>query len=336
MIRLIAAARIATLGGCAVVFAGCELDGRPRRSTCQVDITGTQGVAWIASRIDYYLTEPSDCPMLLSATTNLPRHFYAMVTAPPSNIQGYDLYTAVYNASNESLGSAPFPWYYVDYNTLEADIDFQYTPGTGSPVAGYFSDRAVTSTLTSYGVGSATAMLTYRKGLATSMQGPPAPTPGTNVMWSVAAENATGPHAYRWFKDGVELPGQTSSSLTLPVTNAYFTLGAITQSPSEGADTLQMAIVPGWHVNIYGMSDRSPDLSTSCGYTSDTGTNPSSTFSYEWYLDGTLLPDNAWTANPTFALGSHMLELIVTDGNGYTAHTSMAITVVEGGPSNCM
>lgn len=334
MIRPIAAARIATWIGCAVVFAGCPLDGRPRRSTCQVHWPGAEGGAWIASRIDYYLTQPSDCPLKL--TTAGPVYYFAMVTAPEYSIQSSHLETVVWNAADNLLRYTLSPWYLANYGTLEADVELDYIAGTGTPTAGYFSDRAVNSTGTSWGPASATVMLTYRKGILTSMQGPPAPTPGTNVTWSVAAENATGPHAYRWFKDGGELPGQTSSSLTLPVTNTYFTLGAITQSPSDGADTLEMAIVPGWHVNIYGMSERSLDLSSSCGYTSDTGTNPSSTFSYEWYLDGTLLPDNSWTANPTFALGSHMLELIVTDGNGYTAHTSMAITVTESGPSACM
>lgn len=263
--------------------------------------------------------------------------YYAMVTAPAENLRGDYFVSSVWNAAGDALGGQIDEWYWATYDSKEVDVSFYYTPGTGTPVAGYFSDRAEGRTPTFYGVdGVASVMLTYRKGLSTSIQGPAAPTPGTNVTWSVAAQNASGPYSYRWFKDGSELTDQTSSSLTLPVTTDYFVLGAITQSQADGADTLAMTIVPNWQVTISGMSERSPDLATSCGYTSDTGTNPSSSFGYQWYLDGTRLAGNEWTTNPTFSLGSHILELNVTDDNGYTARANMSIDVTTDGPSSCM
>jgi hypothetical protein len=321
---------------CAFLVVACPIDGRPRRSTCGIDLPGFGGYMWLSAGLDYYLTQPSTCPL------ELPRngaqvHHYAEITGPPGNIQGDWFMASVWNAVGTPLGSELYPWYYASYSVLEADVDFYYSAGTGTPVAGYFTDRAEGRTETTLGGDAvATALLTYRKGVLTAMVGPSAPTPGTTVTWNVSAGNATGPYTYRWFKDGAELAGQTSSSLTLPVTTTYFSIGAITQSSADGADTLQIAIAPGWQVTISGMSQRSPNLSSSCGYTSDTGNNPSSSFTYEWYLDGSLLPDNGWTANPTFPLGSHTLELFVTDVNGYIARAYMTVDVSSDGPSNCM
>jgi hypothetical protein len=223
----------------------------------------------------------------------------------------------------------------LDYYTVEADESFQYVAGTGSPIAGEFSDQAINFTYTAWNTDAiATAMLTYRKGLLSSVQGPIAPAPGTNATWSLSVQNASAPYTYRWLKNDVEIPGQTGSSLTLPVSSSYFTLTAITASSADGADTLEFHVVPAWHVTIYGMADRSPQLY--CNFSSDTGNNPSGSFTYQWYSDGVLLPDDGSTANPTFSLGSHTLELLVTDANGYMAKTSMAINVTADGPSNCM
>jgi hypothetical protein len=320
--------------GCLLILCGCPFDGRPPRSNCVLDLEGISGLYWLQAGIDHYLTEPSHCPIPLPASGWV--YYTASTTAPSPNINDDYMWTQVYNQTGDPASQTVLsPWYLVDYGTFEADESFQYVAGTATPLAGEFSDRAVNFTYTSWnGNAVATAMLTYRKGLLASVQGPMAPTPGTNATWSLSVQNASAPYTYRWFKNDVELSGQTGSSLTLPVSSSYFTLKAITASSGDGADTLEFHIVPAWHVTIYGMADRSPQLN--CNFSSDTGNNPSGSFTYQWYSDGVLLPDDGSTANPTFSLGSHTLELFVIDANGYMAKTSMAINVTADGPSNCM
>src|SRR2546423_11408696 len=161
-------ARAAILLPCTVILAACPLDGRPRRSNCAIAYSGVEGAAWVGSQIDYYLTDPANCPLELPATMTWVS-LYASITAPAGNIRGDYFESTAWNARNDLLHYQIDPWYWATYTSLEADVSFYYQAGTGTPVAGYFSDRAEGRTGTSYGVdGVASALLTYRKGLLTS------------------------------------------------------------------------------------------------------------------------------------------------------------------------
>jgi hypothetical protein len=225
-------------------------------------------------------------------------------------------------------------WYQYSYGVTAVDIAFTYLAGTNRQAATSFSDDAINQSYSSYGLARGSVRITYRLGALASLQGPISPTPGTNPTWTASVTNATSPYTYRWFKDDVEIAGQTSSSLQLPVTNSFFTLKVIGQASAGGSDTLSAQIIPSWNVNIYGMSELAPGVH--CGYASDTGTNPSGTFTYQWTLDGATLPDNGSTSNPDLSAGTHILELSVTDDNGYTARNALTINVTPGGPSNCV
>jgi hypothetical protein len=329
MIDLQSSAWALLLGVGLLGVEGCHSEGRPFNSNCTVD----WNLSWVEANIHHYLDTPDHCPIAV-AGSGQQEYYSATAYAPGNTIADDWLSTDVFSYAGDWVGTYSAPWYYPDLSgTLEADVDFAYYAGAGTPVAGEFQDRAANYTVTVYNLATATVHLTYRKGAIATMVGPLSPTPGTNGTWSLGVQNATAPYSYRWFKDGTELSGQTSSSITLPVTTTYFDLQAIVQTANDGADTLEVSIAPSWRVTIYGMSSRAPGLT--CNYASDTGTDPSGSFTYQWILDGSTLPDNGSTANPTFSVGSHNLELVVTDANGYTASTSMVINVSTDGPSNC-
>jgi hypothetical protein len=251
-----------------------------------------------------------------------------------ATITSNDVFTGVYNRANRSVGDNDTEWFYSDDFDLEADIAFNYFAGYDAPPAAtFFYDLALTTTNTSYGEAEATVTLAYRNGTVVAIQGPSSPAPGSNATWSLSVENAAPPYTYRWFKNDVELADQTSSSLQLPITTEYFTLKAIAASTSNGADTLVLPIVPSWQVTINGMAERSPNLY--CPFSTDPGNNPNGNFTYQWTLDGISLSDDGPTSNPSFSLGSHTLEVSLTDGNGYRASAAMIVNVTEQGPSNC-
>jgi hypothetical protein len=324
------------LAATVAALSACPSEGRSSRSDCALNLPGAGGLAWLSAGIQHYLDTPSHCPIPLTGANWV--YYSATATIPNQSLNDVALNTIVYNYNGDVLNPNGEPvqtlWQWYDSFTREADVSFQYVAGTGTPTAGEFTDYADNLTSTSYGEAEGTALLTYRKGAIAAMQGPVAPTPGTNVTWNVSVSNAAGPFTYRWFKDGAELSGQTASSLTLGVSSQFFALKTIATSPADGADTLEINVVPGWQITINGMTDRSPNLM--CGFDADAGTNPSSYFEYRWTLDGVALPDNGSSANPKFTLGSHTLELAMTDQNGYTAQTSVSVNVRSDGPSNCM
>ncbi|HXV16885.1 MAG TPA: hypothetical protein VD758_08900 [Gemmatimonadaceae bacterium] len=311
------------------MLCGCPADGRGRESDCSVDFDAT----WHVAEITHFLSQPNDCPIPLQYSGQ-PVHYAASLEASDANIPFSSIVTVnVYDAASHFEGLASADWYYTTGNTLESDVTLDYDAGKNAPIASGLYDVAYTDTDTNYGEAVATAYLTYRIGAVVAIQGDRSPAPGNNGSWSMSVSNATAPFTYRWFKDGVELAGQTSSSLQLPVSTSYFSLKGIASSNTNGADTLAVQITPAWHVLISGMADRSPSLS--CPFTVDTGNNSSSPFTYDWVLDGTMLPDHDWSTNPSFTLGSHSLTVYVSDANGYTTNNSMSINVTQDGPSNC-
>ena len=174
----------------------------------------------------------------------------------------------------------------------------------------------------------------YRIYTLASLSGSASPAPGTTGTWTASVRNAPAPYTYRWFKDDVELTGQTSATLQLPVTTSFFRLKLVAASTDGSRDTLFVNVVPNWSVTIFGMTDVAPGVY--CGYGAYEGNNPAAPFTYRWSLDGVTLPDQTGTAYPDMSGGSHTLELFVTDANGYSAKTSISINVHEGGPSNCI
>lgn len=166
-----------------------------------------------------------------------------------------------------------------------------------------------------------------------SVSGPQYPAVGSYGTWTASVTNAPAPYSYRWFKDGLEISGETSASVTLPVTSTFFNLKLIATANDGTADTLVVPVVPNWNAAIYGMTDVGP--STLCGYSSYVGGAGSPPFAYEWLLDGEMLPDDGDIVNPELSIGSHVLELFVTDANGYSTKTSLNINVSLNGPRNC-
>jgi hypothetical protein len=290
---------------------------------------------WVSGGFEHFLSQPSSCPIEVSPNGTLVR-YAASVQVPRSTVTGFSssLSTHVYNNQGIQITYSINDWYLVDYDTYEADIAFKYVAGTGKTFASFFADDAINTAFTAWGWAEADVSLDYRVGASASLQGSASPTPGTSPTWTVNISNAAPPYTYRWFKDGVELVDQTSASIQLPVTTSYFTLKVIGQSSSDGADTLVAHIEPSWNVAIYGMSERSPNL-VGCPFASDTGNNPSGPFSYRWTLDGIDLQENGPTVDPALSMGSHTLDLTVTDANGYMASAAMTINMTQGGPANC-
>lgn len=321
------------LGLVSLVIAGCPW---PRGDSPYSNCSFFPNQVWVAAGFQHILSQPTSCPVNVSAAGSMV-DYAASVQAPAYNVAAYaaNIYTDVYSSDRLHLIGVSNAWYQYTFTVYEADIAFNYLAGSAQSLASSFTDDAVTLSNSGYGTAEADVGITYRKGAVVALQGPASPTPGTTPTWTASIGNATSPYTYRWFKDGVELSGQTSSSLQLPVTNAYFTLKVIGQAASGGADTLAAQVAPSWHVAIYGMSDRSPSLAN-CPFDSDAGTNPNGPFTYRWTLDGFRLQGTAPTVDPTLSVGSHTLDLTVTDVNGYAAIAAMTITVREGGPSNCV
>jgi hypothetical protein len=315
-----------------LVLSACPDLGLNNFSNCQF----APSPEWIAAGLQHFLSQPQRCPISVQGV-GTPVQYAAAVQAPSYNIESANLTTDVYDALRDLQVSASNDWYSYSYGIYEVDIAFQYLAGSHRPpppFASFFVDDAENATYSNYGYTTSHVSLTYRIGASASLSGPAYPTPGTSPTWTASVTNATPPSTYRWFKNGVELSGQTSSSLTLPVTSSYFSLKVIGQASAGGADTLEAQIVPSWALTIYGMSQLAPGVQ--CGYSVDTGTNPSGSFTYEWILDGAILPDQGSFTNPPLSSGSHTLEAFVTDANGYTAKTSFLINVTPGGPSNCV
>ena len=219
-------------------------------------------------------------------------------------------------------------------NIGKADISVVYWAGGETAYGQYQSDYADNYVaLAAGGSAQSEVVLAYDIYTLAVLSGSASPAPGTTATWTASVRNAPAPYTYRWFKNDVELTGQTSATLQLPITTSFFRLKLIAGSADGSRDTLLVNVVPNWSVTIFGMTDIGP--SVHCGYDASTGNNSSAPFTYQWSLDGVTLPDQTETANPDMSGGSHTLEVFITDANGYTAKTSITINVHTGGPSNC-
>ncbi len=309
---------------------GCPDLGRPAvKANCKLNLNP----AWKYYRLGFSLDQSIKCPIPV-AFAGQRKNYAASVSGPTDALRG-DILTVVYKDDGVSTRGGTYT-YFADWgnNYSNAYVAFDYSAGYPTTQEAFRSDYAEnTAPIRDGPVANAEVVLNYRLVVTASVSGPQYPAVGSYATWTASVANAPAPFSYRWFKDGLEISGEASASITLPVTSTFFNLKLIATAADATADTLVVPVVPTWNATIYGMTEVGP--STECGYSSYVGGAGSPPFVYEWILDGQVLLDEDDVVTPDLSIGSHVLELFVTDANGYSTKTSLNINVSLNGPRNC-
>lgn len=177
--------------------------------------------------------------------------------------------------------------------------------------------------------GRATLVL-KRVSRATSMTGSADVPAYSASSWTASSSGTLGAVTYSWNLNGEPVQSGSSNSFGYQNDGHAFTVG-VTATDSQGAVGTSSIVVyvRGYDVIISGMT--SVAAHHMCGYSSsiNEGTAP---YTYQWKLDGVVLPDVGETTNPDLGEGTHTLESTVTDANGLTGNKSISIDVTTNGP----
>ncbi|WP_010527401.1 T9SS type B sorting domain-containing protein, partial [Thermophagus xiamenensis] len=152
---------------------------------------------------------------------------------------------------------------------------------------------------------------------------------------------SSGTYNHKWYIDGTEIPGETTTTLNLDAT-AISSLGVGTHtvvievtdpsSPLSCSETasVQLTINDVPEVTITGPSE----LCEGSSVTYTANVTGSGSYTYPWQLDGVDIPGAtgatlSYDASGFLSVGSHTISVIVVD-NSYTAHcTSSASLLLE-------
>ena len=238
----------------------------------------------LASAGDYIVTVTNDCgseSVTGTLTIELPPTI--VVAAQSASLCDGDDYTLTVTAT----GTAPF--------------DYQWTQN-GAPIAGATGATLALLGVTSADAGTYAVTVTNDCGEATAsalidVSNPPEILVGCGSQTVCAGEDVTfaitatgtAPLAYSWTKNGVTLPGETGSSLTLPATTLA-SAGDYTVTVTNGCGTTGATAT--LEVEIPPTIVSPPATATLClgnDLTLTVGATGTGPFTFEWTLNGALI-----------------------------------------------
>ena len=154
------------------------------------------------------------------------------------------------------------------------------------------------------------------------------------VVLSVTADG-TAPVSYTWKKNGVVLPGETASSLTLPMVD-WFDAGSYTVTVSNALGYVTSAASAST-VSSAPLFTQQPSPVVKAIALSGTGsltvkTVGTATITYQWFKDGLPIPkatksSYAWSATTLNAEGTYFVR--ATNGVGFTDSDSFTVDVQD-------
>jgi KaiC/GvpD/RAD55 family RecA-like ATPase/PKD repeat protein len=156
---------------------------------------------------------------------------------------------------------------------------------------------------------------------------------GQSQTFTSTVSGGTGPYSYQWYLDGSAVSGATSSTWTYaPSSSGSHTVYVkVTDSVSAVAtsNTATVTVNGALFVTI-APSSVTLDVGQSQTFNS-TVTGGTSSFSYQWYLDGSAVSgatSSSWTCTPS-ASGSHTVYIKVTDSVSSVATSNTAAVTVD-------
>ena len=162
---------------------------------------------------------------------------------------------------------------------------------------------------------------------------------GQSKLFTSTVSGGTSPFAYQWYLNGIAVLGATSATWTFTPTSAgsYTVYVKVTDSAttptSALSNTAHVTVYPQLAVTISPLTS-TIYLGQSQTYTSDVDSTGTSPYSYQWYLNGSLVSgatNAAWTFTPT-ANGTYQIYVKVTDGVNEVAQSSNAQLTVNQKP----
>jgi len=260
---------------------------------------------------------------------NQDRSLSAAAVAPPSecNLTGPDTVcegsTNTYTVDAASLDTSATYTFALSNNTAGATIENSNGNPLSPPV---FADvkttgpggYTITATASNAGGSSPGCPVIVNVTAKTSATDPSAQTAceGGSATFSTTA-SGTGPFTYQWQKDGVDIPGATSSSLTInPVSLGDAGTYRVIVTGTCGSATTAGALLT---VNTTTVTSDPPDATRCVGGSVTFSTTPGGTgpFTYQWQKGGV---DIAGATSSSLTLNN----IATTDAGTYTVKTTGA------------
>jgi lysophospholipase L1-like esterase len=172
----------------------------------------------------------------------------------------------------------------------------------------------------------------YLLSVSVSPAGPVSLTVGESQLFTATVSGGTQPYSYAWYLNGTLVPGAVDSAwnFTSGLAGAYEVYANVTDGVSDWAQSNTVSVTVSDLSVVVGPASGSLVVGESQLFTATAsgGTQP---YSYEWYLNNTLVPDavnSTWTFLPDSA-GTYQVYANVTDNVNDTAQSNTASVAVS-------
>jgi hypothetical protein len=162
---------------------------------------------------------------------------------------------------------------------------------------------------------------------------------GQSKLFTSSASGGSGSYSYHWYLDGVAVSGATGATWTYTPSAAgphtvYFKVTDSASTPVTATSNNATVTVNGALSVTISPSTVTMDVGQPKTFTS-TVTGGTSSYSYQWYLNGAAVSganSSAWTFTPNSS-GSYSVYVNVTDSVGVKVKSNVATVTVNTAPS---